>query len=228
MKCKINYILNVLATGCLVLLLLSILLFWARAICLVYWEPQGIDTIVGILDIESSPEQEQSELKFGSPGAAGFNMYVLESMQPTIFNLTSHVTALYLEYGWVNNNLLFLHNSFAVRLTGEKDFGPVGGLLVAIIMMLPSIIFAVLLALLVRKNTSLIGLSSRMKFYWTIGTILFGLSAYITYRLTRPGITLVTCENCGKLRRPDMDECHRCGSAWHVPELVPPSWRVIG
>jgi uncharacterized OB-fold protein len=60
-----------------------------------------------------------------------------------------------------------------------------------------------------------------------IGIIAFGLSGYITYRLTRPRETLVTCANCGKLRRPDMNKCHRCGSKWHVPELTPPTWRVL-
>jgi uncharacterized paraquat-inducible protein A len=60
-----------------------------------------------------------------------------------------------------------------------------------------------------------------------IGTIAFGLTAYITYRLTQPKITLVTCTNCGKLRRPDMARCHRCGSKWHIPELTPPAWRVV-
>jgi uncharacterized OB-fold protein len=38
---------------------------------------------------------------------------------------------------------------------------------------------------------------------------------------------LVTCANCGRMRRPDMEKCHRCGSKWYVPELIPPTWRVL-
>jgi hypothetical protein len=83
-------------------------------------------------------------------------------------------------------------------------------------------------ALLVRTcNAVLVGLSHRARFRWVLATIAFGLSAYITYRLTRPKITLVTCANCGKPRRPDMENCHRCGAKWLVPELTAPLWRVI-
>ncbi|MHC4740176.1 MAG: hypothetical protein ACYS9Y_14805, partial [Planctomycetota bacterium] len=69
--------------------------------------------------------------------------------------------------------------------------------------------------------------SKRSKLYWLIGTVVFGLAAYISYRLTRPRETLVSCPNCGRLRRPDMDKCHRCGSGWVVAEMVAPNWRVI-
>ena len=72
------------------------------------------------------------------------------------------------------------------------------------------------------------GLSKQERTLWTLGAFALGLPAYITYRLTRPKVTLVTCANCGKSRRPDMDKCHRCGSPWVVPELTPPAWRVLG
>jgi uncharacterized paraquat-inducible protein A len=92
----------------------------------------------------------------------------------------------------------------------------------------PSIILAIWLAYRVSKNAVVVGLSENARHYWIIGTLAFGLAAYITYRLTRPRITLVTCLNCGKMRRPDMAKCHRCKSDWHVPELAPPAWRVLG
>ena len=60
-----------------------------------------------------------------------------------------------------------------------------------------------------------------------LGTFALGLPGYLTYRLTRPKITLVTCRNCGLGRRPDREKCHHCGSLWHVPELIPPAWRVV-
>ncbi|MHC4639315.1 MAG: hypothetical protein ACYTBV_17700 [Planctomycetota bacterium] len=79
----------------------------------------------------------------------------------------------------------------------------------------------------VHRNAVLVGLSQRARFWWALARAAFGLSAYITYRLTRPKITLVTCVNCGKLRRPDMETCHRCGAKWLIPELTPPTWRVV-
>jgi uncharacterized paraquat-inducible protein A len=89
-----------------------------------------------------------------------------------------------------------------------------------------SLILSVWLARKVWKDAKLIGLSSRAGKLWIAGTIAFGLPAYITYRLTRPKETLVTCQNCGKMRRPDMERCHRCGSKWEMPELTPPNWRI--
>ncbi len=60
-----------------------------------------------------------------------------------------------------------------------------------------------------------------------MGTLAFGLVAYITYRLTRPDLSLVTCANCGRLRRVDQGQCHRCNAQWEVPELTAPAWRVV-
>ncbi|MFC1653013.1 hypothetical protein ACFL3F_04770 [Planctomycetota bacterium] len=60
-----------------------------------------------------------------------------------------------------------------------------------------------------------------------IATVLLGLVAYITYRLTRVRVTSVTCLNCGKLRRPDRALCHHCQSPWVVPALCAPTWHVF-
>jgi ribosomal protein L32 len=89
-----------------------------------------------------------------------------------------------------------------------------------------SLILSVWLAFRIRKDAVLIGLSGAAKKWWFIGTIAFALPAYITYRMTRPKETLVSCQNCGKMRRPDMETCHHCGSKWEVPELTPPNWRI--
>jgi hypothetical protein len=94
-------------------------------------------------------------------------------------------------------------------------------------LMLPSIVLAIWLAGRVGKNAAVVGLSRNARLYWIVGTTAFGLVGYITYRLSRPKIALVTCANCGHPRRPDMDKCHRCGSPWHVPELIPPTWKVL-
>jgi len=99
--------------------------------------------------------------------------------------------------------------------------------LLVLLLMLPGILFAGLLGWLVSRDAVIIGLSHNARRFWLAGTLVFGLPAYITYRLTRPKITFVTCTNCGKPRRPDTDICHRCGSKWEVPELTPPAWRVL-
>jgi hypothetical protein len=93
---------------------------------------------------------------------------------------------------------------------------------------LPAFLLSLLLAWRVTHDGARLGLSKNARAAWVAGTVAFGLPAYITYRLTRPKVALVTCANCGLGRRPDREKCQRCGSPWGVPELVPPAWRVLG
>jgi hypothetical protein len=88
-------------------------------------------------------------------------------------------------------------------------------------------LFSGVLGWRVVRDAEILGLSRNTRQLWLLGTLAFGLAAYITYRLTRPKITLVSCVHCGKSRRPDMDTCHWCNSLWHVPESTPPNWRVL-
>jgi hypothetical protein len=97
----------------------------------------------------------------------------------------------------------------------------------ALWVMLPAIGLAIFLAWRVVRDAAAVGLSSNARSLWLLGTLSFGLPAYITYRMTRPTAALVTCATCGRPRRPDMERCHLCNSAWEVPESVPPAWRVL-
>lgn len=169
------------------------------------------------------------EVFFRPPLASTFTIvkYLTENLHPPVLSLGSYFTASAFEAGAGHRGLFLLPNSFIAmwgrELTGnfvERFFGALGWIF-------PSIIFSILLATRVSKNAVVVGLSENARLYWVIGTLGFGLAAYITYRLTRPGITLVTCQNCGKMRRPDMERCHRCKSEWLVPELTPPTWRVL-
>jgi len=171
--------------------------------------------------------------------ASTIGKYLLENLHPPLLSIASFFTADSIEAGAGHRGLFILPNSF-VAMKGRKSDSLIASikgrdksenigtkLYAALLIILPSIILAILLAWWVSKDTITVGLSEKAKLYWMLGTLAFGLAAYITYRLTRPKITLVTCANCGNLRRPDMDKCHRCGSAWCVPELIPPAWRVI-
>ncbi len=153
--------------------------------------------------------------------------YLVENLQPPLLSIASFFTADSLEATAGHRALFILPNSF-IGMKGRDISGNIADrFFTALVIILPSIILAILLAWRVSKDATTVGLSKSAKLYWLIGTLAFGLPAYITYRLTRPKITLVTCANCGNLRRPDMDRCHRCGSKWRVPELIPPAWRVI-
>ena len=153
--------------------------------------------------------------------------YILENLQPPVFEVATYLSGDYFEAEAGHRALFILPNSF-LGMLGRADVEDyLAKLIFALVLLMgPSLILAGWLARKVWKDAKLIGLSSRAGKWWIAGTIAFGLPAYITYRLTKTKETLVTCQNCGKMRRPDMERCHRCGSKWEMPELTPPSWRI--
>jgi hypothetical protein len=161
----------------------------------------------------------------GGPALTILN-YLIENLQPAVLGLVSYFTASTFEAVDGHTGMFILPNSI-VAMFNREEKGIVEPLFVAIIIISPSIVLGLILGFYIYKDATVTGFSMRAKRYWLVGTILFGLSAYFAYRLTRPKETLVTCQNCGKKRRPDMLRCHRCGSKWQVPELIPPTWRVI-
>ncbi|MFC1792221.1 hypothetical protein ACFL3Q_01385 [Planctomycetota bacterium] len=166
---------------------------------------------------------------FGFPGAPAMTIskFMLENLHPPILSLASYFTAESFEAGSGHRALFLLPNSFIAMKGRDARENIAVRFMYGLLLISPSIALAILLALCVNKDAAVIGLSRKTKRWWLLGTIAFGLAGYITYKLIRPKITLVTCANCGKPRRPDMNKCHRCGSKWNVPELTPPGWRVL-
>jgi len=158
---------------------------------------------------------------------ATIGKYLVENLHPPVLSLASYFTASTFEAGSGHRALFLLPNSFVAMIARDSRGNVAERLLSAFGLMLPSIILAIGLAGRVGKNAAVVGLSRNARRYWIAGTIAFGLVGYITYRLSRPKMAMVTCANCGHPRRPDMDKCHRCASPWHVPELTPPAWRVL-
>ena len=152
-------------------------------------------------------------------------LFILENLQPPVFEIASYLCGDSIEASAGHRALFILPNSF-VGMLGRYSGTKFDREVFLPFLMGPSLILSIWLAFCVRKDTKILGLSGTAKKWWTAGTIAFGLPAYITYRLTRPKETLVTCQNCGSMRRPDMEVCHRCGSKWEMLELTPPNWRI--
>jgi len=226
MKCWKSYLIDISVTGFLTLLLLSTVLFWAGATCRSYTTNQLL-TSKGEISYGLVQPKIETSLDFieDRPHKAACR-FALENLQPPVLALSSYFTASRPEI-YRHSKLFIQPDSFVAMLARKSNLNIIADLSLALLIISPSIILSILLAVLLRKDAVAVGLSKRTKLYWTIGTIAFGLSAYITYKLTKPKITLVTCINCGRLRRPDMARCHRCGSKWLVPELTPPTWRVL-
>ena len=158
--------------------------------------------------------------------AATIGKYLFESLHPPVLTLASFFTAYSFEARSTHRALFLMPNSF-VAMVRDYQGNIFYALLIVALLMLPALFLAGLLAWRVERDATRLGLSPSARRLWLLGTLAFGLVGYITYRLSRPKVTLVTCDNCGHPRRPDMDRCHRCGSDWHVPELTPPDWRVL-
>ncbi|MFC1675736.1 hypothetical protein ACFL3G_01575 [Planctomycetota bacterium] len=237
MKNSKNYMINIITTGFAVLLITMILLFWQHCFFGIEenWYRKGLSEEVelarGLLRLETIEDFDNIE---ETPYFVAC-IYISENLQPPILSLASY----FKNSSWTSNlnrnrdgnrnhNSFFIpYNSFIEIIDRRGNVNMIGGFFLSLLTIMPSILLASFLAWRIRVNAAVVGLSSRAKLFWTIGTICFGLVAFITYRLTRPKITQVTCENCGKLRRPDMNNCHHCSSKWHIPELIPPTWRVL-
>ncbi len=152
--------------------------------------------------------------------------FLFESLHPPALTFASFFTAYGFEARSTHRALFLMPNSF-VAMVRDYQGNIFYAMLIVALLMAPGVLFAGLLAWRVERDAARFGLSRSARRLWMLGTIAFGLAGYITYRLTRPQVTLVTCANCGHPRRPDMDKCHRCASPWHVPELTPPAWRVL-
>jgi hypothetical protein len=166
---------------------------------------------------------------FRAPWAPALTIakYLLENLQPPVLSIVSFFSAYTFEAAAGHRALFILPNSFIAMKGRDISENIVMRFSAALLIILPSIMLGIFLAWRVNKDAKMVGLSANARLCWIIGIVAFGLSGYITYRLNRPRIILVTCANCGNPRRPDMDKCHRCGSKWHVPELTPPTWRVL-
>jgi hypothetical protein len=154
------------------------------------------------------------------------SLFLLENLQPVVFEIASFLCRDCIEASAGHRTLFILPDSLEGMLGRAFTNRIPEKQIMALIFMGPSLILAVWLMLRVRKDAKTIGLSGTAIKWWVIATFLFGLPAYITYRITRPKEILVTCQNCGKMRRPDMETCHRCGNKWENLELTPPSWRI--
>jgi len=166
---------------------------------------------------------------FHMPGARVLTglKYLLESMHPPVLLFLSYFTASRIEAAAGHRGVFVLPNSFVAMASRNMRYGPVRRFLEALPFILLSAGLAGVFAVQVACDCSRLGISRRERLWWIVAALLLGLPVVLTHRLTRPRTTLVTCRNCGRPRRPDMDKCHRCASPWEVAELTPPAWRVL-
>jgi len=154
--------------------------------------------------------------------------FVAENLHPLASLMLSSLVASRVPADSAYESLVLLPNSLAAMAARDVDLTRVNRFASSLPFMLPALGLGVLLAWRVSRDGARMGLSKQASTLWILGVFLLGLPAYVTYRLTRPKVALVTCRNCGLGRRVDLENCQRCGAPWLMPELIPPAWRVIG
>jgi hypothetical protein len=130
--------------------------------------------------------------------------FTLESLHPPVLLALSHWAAPYLGSTAGYRSIFLLPDSFVAMSARDSEIGRLARFFRACLLVFPAVLLALQFAWFVARDGEKMGLSKNARAVWVAGTVLFGLPAYITYRLMRPKATLVTCTNCGKSRRPDM------------------------
>jgi hypothetical protein len=165
-----------------------------------------------------------SYAKAGGPLYLVFR-YVLENLRPAALSLVSYFTTSSFEAA-ASHQALFLPPESFVGWHSRNAAGTVSSFLVSFIIVSPALALGAVIAWFIKKDAVKAGLPKQAQVLWIIAAVAFGIAAGITYLLTKDTTVLVTCRNCGKMRRPDMETCHRCGAGWDVPELRAVTWRV--
>lgn len=196
---------------------------------LTVFDPNGKIVKAGLSGMAGTDGLSGKAMFFGIPWGPVWTAtkYLLENLQPPALLVTSYFTSNSFEAGSGHRALFVLPNSFIAMKGRSSNVNILERVSNCFLLMFPSILLLVILTKRINKDAMSNGLSDNERRLWMIGTILFGLVGYITYKLTKPKLTLVTCQNCGKPRRPDMENCHHCRSKWHIPELIPPTWRIL-
>ncbi len=152
-------------------------------------------------------------------------MYLLDNLHPPLLSLASCIRPDHFDALTAERTILFTPNSLSASLVRyENDILDI--ISIVFVMHNFTLTLGAFLAWRIVRDSRQLGLPTQFRKLWIIAAVALGLPVYITYRLTRPAITRVTCPNCGRLRRPDQQNCANCNAPWHLPDLIPPTWKV--
>ena len=152
--------------------------------------------------------------------------YLMENMQSPLLRLLDLPAASWMEPG-NRYSTLFVHpNSFVGLMKIEPDHIEFWSQL--LLLMLPSLMLSSWLGIKARRKAALLGYDTTDKDIWFIAILAFGIPAYITFKLMLPKEKMITCANCGNLRRVEFDVCQSCKRDWQKTKTLttPPNWSV--
>lgn len=151
--------------------------------------------------------------------------YLWENLQPPVLRLLDLPASQWFNPAAGHSHLFVRPNSMIGLM--KFDAASFKFWLLWFFLMLPSLVLSVWLAITARIKAAQMGYTALSKDGWFIAVLAFGIAGYITFRLTMPKERMVTCTNCGNLRRVDFARCQLCNALW--PDTASPktAWRVI-
>jgi len=153
--------------------------------------------------------------------------FFADSLQPAVFHGLSFLCAEAIEPRAGMRALFIRPHSFIGILRRCRQMSLPSQLFSTFLMLLPSLFVGLWVGLCLRRKFLSFGGSSRAARGWFAAGILFGIPAWITFNLVRPKEKMVTCLNCGSLRRPDQMSCHVCRTGWDFKGLESPDWCLV-
>ncbi len=151
--------------------------------------------------------------------------FILSNLRPALLELLSYVVHKDRNANEGLLDILLPTTTIAAEIANSPLEGGYG-FFVTFVWSLPGIILSLILAVLVQRNATKIGLTKSDRRYWVLATALLGLIGYIAYRINRPKTKFVTCKQCGDLRNPEDSHCHHCNTSWDLSHLNTPLWRI--
>lgn len=151
---------------------------------------------------------------------------VVENLQPAGLNAGSIVLADTFESRAALRGMFVRPNILGGIFARSKGTGFFTRYGFAFLTILPSVALGLIVGFVLRRRALRLGESRGAGRLWFVLGLLLGIPAWITFAIVRPRAALVTCGNCGELRRPDRARCHACGAGWDLEYLAAPAWRV--
>jgi hypothetical protein len=152
--------------------------------------------------------------------------YLLENLQSPLLRLLDLPAARFIEPANQYSTLFVRPVSFIGLL--KIEFDRFDFWLRLLLLMLPSLVISIWLGVKARRKSALLGFDTLAKDTWFITILAFGIPAYITFKLMLPKERMITCANCGNLRRVEFENCQSCKRDWEKTKSLTtaPGWSV--
>jgi hypothetical protein len=152
--------------------------------------------------------------------------YLWENLQPPVLRLMDLPASRWFSPATGYSHLFVRPNSMIGLL--KFDASAAHFWFLWLFLMLPSLVLSVWLGINARKKAGLLGYDQLSRDAWFIAILAFGIPAYITFKLLLPKQRMITCANCGNLRRVEFETCQSCKRDWKKTKSLTtaPDWCV--